>query len=106
LWTLLGLKTIKFVHIQIFVHETNEDQITGNDASRMAESAAINRSLSVLGQVVHSLNQGAVRSQLLSRFTDFITVVSALVADTLQRFEAHKNIAGCFGRDFSRTLDH
>ncbi|EMD35265.1 hypothetical protein CERSUDRAFT_116069 [Gelatoporia subvermispora B] len=34
---------------------------TGNDASRMAESAAINRSLSVLGQVVHALNIGASR---------------------------------------------
>lgn len=35
-------------------------QMTGNDASRMAESSAINKSLSVLGQVVHALNQGAV----------------------------------------------
>ncbi|OCH87610.1 kinesin-domain-containing protein [Obba rivulosa] len=34
---------------------------TGNDASRMAESAAINKSLSVLGQVVHALNTGASR---------------------------------------------
>ncbi|KAG2008077.1 kinesin, variant 2 [Coprinopsis cinerea AmutBmut pab1-1] len=34
---------------------------TGNDATRMAESAAINKSLSVLGQVVHALNQGAPR---------------------------------------------
>jgi kinesin family member 22 len=34
-------------------------QLTGNnDASRMAESAAINKSLSVLGQVVHALNRG------------------------------------------------
>ncbi|KAJ6557861.1 P-loop containing nucleoside triphosphate hydrolase protein [Mycena capillaripes] len=32
---------------------------TGNDPSRMAESAAINKSLSVLGQVVHALNIGA-----------------------------------------------
>lgn len=36
-------------------------QLTGNDPSRMAESSAINKSLSVLGQVVHALNQGAVR---------------------------------------------
>jgi hypothetical protein len=36
------------------------EQLTGNDPSRMAESAAINKSLSVLGQVVHALNQGAV----------------------------------------------
>ncbi|KAJ3496514.1 hypothetical protein NMY22_g19800 [Coprinellus aureogranulatus] len=34
---------------------------TGNDSTRMAESAAINKSLSVLGQVVHALNQGASR---------------------------------------------
>ena len=41
-------------------------QLTGNDASRMAESAAINKSLSVLGQVVHALNQGAVSGQCIS----------------------------------------
>jgi hypothetical protein len=35
-------------------------QLTGNDPARMAESAAINKSLSVLGQVVHALNTGAV----------------------------------------------
>ena len=35
-------------------------QLTGNDPSRMAESAAINKSLSVLGQVVHALNLNAV----------------------------------------------
>ena len=35
-------------------------QLTGNDPSRMAESSAINKSLSVLGQVIHALNQGAV----------------------------------------------
>ncbi|TFK19328.1 kinesin-domain-containing protein [Coprinopsis marcescibilis] len=34
---------------------------TGNDSTRMAESAAINKSLSVLGQVVHALNLGAPR---------------------------------------------
>ncbi|KAJ2912993.1 hypothetical protein MD484_g7419, partial [Candolleomyces efflorescens] len=34
---------------------------TGNDSTRMAESSAINKSLSVLGQVVHALNQGASR---------------------------------------------
>ena len=39
---------------------TNLTQLTGNDPSRMAESSAINKSLSVLGQVVHALNQGAV----------------------------------------------
>lgn len=35
--------------------------MTGNDSIRMAESAAINKSLSVLGQVVHALNQRASR---------------------------------------------
>lgn len=33
----------------------------------MAESAAINKSLSVLGQVVHALNQGAVRTHKFLR---------------------------------------
>ncbi|KAI0642491.1 P-loop containing nucleoside triphosphate hydrolase protein [Trametes meyenii] len=40
---------------------SENNKLTGNDASRMAESAAINKSLSVLGQVVHALNQGAHR---------------------------------------------
>ncbi|KAH9050274.1 P-loop containing nucleoside triphosphate hydrolase protein [Lactarius hengduanensis] len=35
--------------------------LTGNDTSRLQESAAINKSLSVLGQVVHALNTGASR---------------------------------------------
>ncbi|KZV61337.1 kinesin-domain-containing protein [Peniophora sp. CONT] len=34
---------------------------TGNDAGRMQESKAINKSLSVLGQVVHALNRGDTR---------------------------------------------
>ncbi|KAA1472399.1 kinesin-domain-containing protein [Dentipellis sp. KUC8613] len=40
---------------------SENNKLTGNDPSRMAESAAINKSLSVLGQVVHALNQGAPR---------------------------------------------
>ncbi|TFK68341.1 kinesin-domain-containing protein [Pluteus cervinus] len=40
---------------------SENNKLTGNDQSRMAESAAINKSLSVLGQVVHALNQGAPR---------------------------------------------
>ncbi|KIM91711.1 hypothetical protein PILCRDRAFT_137751 [Piloderma croceum F 1598] len=40
---------------------SENNRLTGNDPSRMAESAAINKSLSVLGQVVHALNQGASR---------------------------------------------
>lgn len=40
---------------------SENNKLTGNDPTRMAESAAINKSLSVLGQVVHALNQGAAR---------------------------------------------
>lgn len=40
---------------------SENNKLTGNDPTRMAESAAINKSLSVLGQVVHALNQGASR---------------------------------------------
>ncbi|CAK5262663.1 unnamed protein product [Mycena citricolor] len=40
---------------------SENNKLTGNDASRMAESSAINKSLSVLGQVVHALNTGASR---------------------------------------------
>jgi kinesin family protein 22 len=40
--------------------------MTGNDAFRLQESAAINKSLSVLGQVVHALNQGAVCFSLVT----------------------------------------
>ncbi|KAG5353129.1 hypothetical protein C0989_010151 [Termitomyces sp. Mn162] len=40
---------------------SENNKLTGNDHSRMAESAAINKSLSVLGQVVHALNSSASR---------------------------------------------
>ncbi|KAF9553564.1 kinesin-domain-containing protein [Agrocybe pediades] len=40
---------------------SENNKLTGNDPSRMAESSAINKSLSVLGQVVHALNQGQSR---------------------------------------------
>ncbi|KAF9236661.1 P-loop containing nucleoside triphosphate hydrolase protein [Melanogaster broomeanus] len=40
---------------------SENNKLTGNDPIRMAESSAINKSLSVLGQVVHALNQGASR---------------------------------------------
>jgi len=58
-------------------------QMTGNEAARMAESAAINKSLSVLGQVVHALNQGAV-SDLCRLYLDswFITPPTSLVSHT------------------------
>ncbi|KAH7919038.1 kinesin-domain-containing protein [Leucogyrophana mollusca] len=40
---------------------SENNKLTGNDPTRLAESAAINKSLSVLGQVVHALNSGASR---------------------------------------------
>ncbi|KAI8969759.1 kinesin-domain-containing protein [Trametes punicea] len=40
---------------------SENNKLTGNDLTRIAESAAINKSLSVLGQVVHALNQGTSR---------------------------------------------
>ncbi|TFY80453.1 hypothetical protein EWM64_g3555 [Hericium alpestre] len=40
---------------------SENNKLTGNDPSRMQESSAINKSLSVLGQVVHALNQNASR---------------------------------------------
>ncbi|KAH8996709.1 P-loop containing nucleoside triphosphate hydrolase protein [Lactarius akahatsu] len=40
---------------------SENNKLTGNDTSRLQESAAINKSLSVLGQVVHALNTGASR---------------------------------------------
>ncbi|KAK0454144.1 kinesin-like protein [Desarmillaria tabescens] len=40
---------------------SENNKLTGNDASRMQESAAINKSLSVLGQVVRNLNTGETR---------------------------------------------
>ncbi|KAF8580927.1 kinesin-domain-containing protein [Ramaria rubella] len=40
---------------------SENNKLTGNDPARMAESAAINKSLTVLGQVVHALNTNASR---------------------------------------------
>ncbi|KZO95352.1 kinesin-domain-containing protein [Calocera viscosa TUFC12733] len=40
---------------------SENNKLTGNDPSRMAESSAINRSLSVLGQVVDALNRNLSR---------------------------------------------
>jgi hypothetical protein len=53
-------------------------QLTGNDPARMAESAAINKSLSVLGQVVHALNQGAVSYFFLPTSFLFLKLASSL----------------------------
>ncbi|KIY69667.1 kinesin-domain-containing protein [Cylindrobasidium torrendii FP15055 ss-10] len=49
----------KIVLVDLAGSENNK--LTGNDASRLAESAAINKSLSVLGQVVRDLNAGKHR---------------------------------------------
>jgi hypothetical protein len=65
---------------------SENNKLTGNDPTRMAESAAINKSLSVLGQVVHALNQGAVR---------FLVNVKAykltpcIVSNTISQFQAY-----------------
>jgi kinesin family member 22 len=40
---------------------SENNKLTGNDPARMLESSAINKSLSVLGQVVHALNSGHSR---------------------------------------------
>lgn len=61
---LAGSENNKVYHFPVLVHFhllTMLIQLTGNDPSRMQESSAINKSLSVLGQVVHALNQNAVR---------------------------------------------
>lgn len=63
IWHLAAL-TGKINLVDLAGSENNK--LTGNDPSRMAESAAINKSLSVLGQVVHALNQGAVSLPLPS----------------------------------------
>ncbi|KAJ7665901.1 kinesin-like protein [Mycena polygramma] len=55
----MKLRTGKINLVDLAGSENNK--LTGNDPSRMAESAAINKSLSVLGQVVHALNTGASR---------------------------------------------
>ena len=58
----------------------------------MAESAAINKSLSVLGQVVHALNQGAVS---YSFFPSIIVreLMRFIVPDSVQKFQADPNLA-------------
>jgi kinesin family protein 22 len=43
----------------------NNKLADGKDAGRMAESAAINKSLSVLGQVINAINSGAVRANVV-----------------------------------------
>jgi len=43
----------------------NNKSADGRDVDRMAESAAINKSLSVLGQVINAINAGAVRADMV-----------------------------------------
>jgi len=45
----------------------NNKSANGKDAVRMAESAAINKSLSVLGQVINAINGGAVRPYITGK---------------------------------------
>jgi kinesin family protein 22 len=45
----------------------NNKSANGKDGVRMAESAAINKSLSVLGQVINAINGGAVRSDMVRK---------------------------------------
>lgn len=45
----------------------NNKSTNGKDAVRMAESAAINKSLSVLGQVINAINSGAVCINMVRR---------------------------------------
>lgn len=65
---------------------SENNKLTGNDASRMAESAAINKSLSVLGQVVHALNTnqvGATSCYTLLSFRVLLAPSSFLTALSL-----------------------
>lgn len=55
---------------------SENNKLTGNDSTRMAESAAINKSLSVLGQVVHALNQGAVGTPSVYSCCEVMNVIS------------------------------
>ena len=64
-WTSPGARTTRYRNPK-WLFESNTClrvicKLTGNDSERMLESAAINKSLSVLGQVVHDLNRGASR---------------------------------------------
>ena len=61
----------------------------------MAESAAINKSLSVLGQVVHALNMGAVSSATFSSLLEII--ISCSVAYSIPQFKVNTNSARRFG---------
>ena len=45
----------------------SENNKSANGKDRMAESAAINKSLSVLGQVINAINGGAVRVDMVGK---------------------------------------
>lgn len=63
----------------------------------MAESAAINKSLTVLGQVVHALNTNAVR-HLITYIFSTDGYISA--PNTIPRFKAYPYSSGCAGGIF------
>ena len=66
----------------------------------MAESSAINKSLSVLGQVIHALNQGAVSCIVYIDVSHWLRLSGLhLVSDTIPQLEAHKNSSRCAGGD-------
>ncbi|KAH6906663.1 kinesin-domain-containing protein [Coprinopsis sp. MPI-PUGE-AT-0042] len=60
-YVFLYLNSVAYLTPSALTGKINLVDLAGNDATRMQESAAINKSLSVLGQVVHALNQGAPR---------------------------------------------
>jgi kinesin family member 22 len=78
-------------------------KMTGNDPSRMAESSAINKSLTTLGMVVKALNRNEVRMAsevMLLRVSE-----SQTGPDSISRFQAYSNLTRRTRRIFYRTLD-
>lgn len=59
----------------------------------MAESAAINKSLSVLGQVVHALNQGAVCSRLVIGLQCYLRALFPTDPHPLSQFQVDTHLA-------------
>ena len=69
----------------------------------MAESSAINKSLSVLGQVVHALNQGAV--SFFHKWPVNTLNHCDVVTYTLSQLQIDSNPARRFGRFFGGIID-
>ncbi|KAK0473722.1 kinesin-like protein [Armillaria novae-zelandiae] len=86
---------------------------TGNDASRMQESAAINKSLSVLGQVVRNLNTGESRipfrnSKLTRILQDALggSSVGLLICNIAPGIKFRKDTLNTLNLHHSSTLAH